>query len=63
VQIIKGVSLFGEVRNAFNRHYATFATFSEVDEVELEEAPGASNPRAYGPGSPRRWHVGVKARF
>lgn len=63
VQIIKGVSLFGELRNAFNRHYATFGTFSEVDEVELEEAPGASNPRAYGPGSPRRWHVGVKARF
>jgi outer membrane receptor protein involved in Fe transport len=51
------------LRNAFNRRYATVGTFSEVDEVELEEAPGASNPRAYGPGSPRRWYVGVKAAF
>ena len=42
---------------------ATFGTFGEVDEIELEEAPGASNPRAYGPGAPRRWQVGVKALF
>jgi iron complex outermembrane receptor protein len=63
VQIIKGVTLFGELHNAFDRHYATFGTFSEVDEVELEEAPGASDPRAYGPGAPRRWQIGVKARF
>lgn len=63
VDLIKGVSLFGTLSNAFNRRYATFGTFSEVDEIELEEAPGASNPRAYGPGAPRRWQVGVKARF
>lgn len=63
IDIVPGVTLFGEVRNIFNRAYATFGTFTEVDEIELEEAPGAVNPRAYGPGSPRRWHVGVKARF
>ncbi|WP_188065794.1 TonB-dependent receptor domain-containing protein [Sphingobium sp. KCTC 72723] len=63
VTIIKGVSLFGELRNAFDRQYATFGAFSEVDEIALEEAPGASNPRAYGPGAPRRWYVGVKALF
>lgn len=63
VTIVPGVSLFGELRNAFNRRYATFGTFSEVDEIELEEAPGASNPRAYGPGAPRRWYLGVKAAF
>lgn len=63
VDLIKGVSLFGTLSNAFNRRYATFGTFSEVDEIELEEAPGASNPRAYGPGAPRRWQVGVKALF
>lgn len=63
VDLIKGVSLFGTLNNAFNRRYATFGTFSEVDEIELEEAPGASNPRAYGPGAPRRWQVGVKALF
>ncbi|WP_370308759.1 TonB-dependent receptor [Sphingobium abikonense] len=63
VTIVPGVSLFGEVRNAFNRRYATFGTFSEVDEIDLEEAPGASDPRAYGPGAPRRWYLGMKARF
>lgn len=63
VTIVPGVSLFGEVRNAFNRRYATFGTFSEVDEIDLEEAPDASDPRAYGPGAPRRWYLGMKARF
>ncbi|WP_253341716.1 TonB-dependent receptor [Sphingobium sp. OAS761] len=63
VRIIRGVSLFGELRNAFDRHYATFGTFSDVGEVALAEAPDASDPRAYGPGSPRRWYVGVKAVF
>jgi outer membrane receptor protein involved in Fe transport len=63
IDIVSGVTLFGEVRNAFGRKYATFGTFSQVDEIALEEAPGASNPRAYGPGAPRRWYAGVKARF
>ncbi|NWK96433.1 TonB-dependent receptor [Sphingobium lactosutens] len=63
VTIVPGVSLFGELRNAFNRRYATFGTFSEVDEIDLEEAPGVSNPRAYGPGAPRRWYLGVKTLF
>jgi outer membrane receptor protein involved in Fe transport len=63
IDIVPGVTLFGEVRNAFGRKYANFGTFSQVDEIELEEAPGASNPRAYGPGAPRRWYVGVKAKF
>lgn len=63
VDLVKGVSLFGALSNAFNRRYATFGTFSEVDEIDLDEAPGASNPRAYGPGAPRRWTVGMKARF
>jgi hypothetical protein len=60
---VTGVSLFGTLSNALGRRYATFGTFGEVDEIALEEAPGASNPRAYGPGAPRRWRVGVKALF
>ncbi len=63
IDLIPGVTVFGEVRNAFGRKYATFGTFSEVDEIELDEAPDASNPRAYGPGAPRRWYAGVKAKF
>lgn len=63
IELMPGLTLFGELRNAFDRKYATFGTFSEVDEIELDEAPGASNPRAYGPGAPRRWLAGLKARF
>ena len=63
VEVVPGVSLFGEVRNVFNRDFATFGTFSEVDEVDLEEAPNASDPRAFGPGAPRRFTVGLAARF
>lgn len=63
VELIPGLMLFGELRNALNRKYATFGTFSEVDEIELVEVPGASDPRAYGPGAPRRWLAGLKAKF
>ncbi len=63
VEVVKGISLFGEVRNLFDRDFATFGTFSEVDEVDLEEAPDASDPRAFGPGAPRRFTVGIGLRF
>ncbi|WP_313807154.1 TonB-dependent receptor domain-containing protein [Sphingobium sp.] len=63
IDIGRGVTLFGELRNAFDRTYATFGTFADVGAVEMAEAPGASNPRAYGPGAPRRWYAGVRAKF
>ncbi|WP_420143816.1 TonB-dependent receptor [Sphingobium sp.] len=63
IDLFRGVSLFGTLANAFDRRYGTFGTFSEVGEIELDEAPGASNPRAYGPGAPRRWQMGIKGRF
>jgi len=63
IEVAKGVSVFGELRNVFDRDFATFGTFSEVDEVELEEAPDASDPRAFGPGAPRRLTVGIGLRF
>lgn len=63
VELGGGVSLFGEMRNVFDRKYATFGTFSEVDEIELQEVPGAFDLRAYGPGVPRRWTLGMWARF
>lgn len=63
MEVVKGVSLFGEVRNLFDRDFETFGTFGEVDEVDLEEAPDASDPRAFGPGTPRRVTVGIAARF
>ncbi len=63
VRLVGKVSLFAEVNNFFDRRFATFGTFSETEEVELAEAPGASNPRSLTPGAPRRWLVGVKAQF
>lgn len=54
---------FAEVSNLLDRHTATFGTFSETDEVYLSEAPGAEDPRSLGPGAPRRWKAGLKARF
>jgi iron complex outermembrane recepter protein len=54
------VSLFGEVRNLFDRHFATFGTFAATDEIDLDEAPGASDPRSLGPGAPRRWTIGLR---
>lgn len=63
LELLEGVSLFGELRNVFDRKYATFGTYTEVDEIDLAEAPGASDPRAYGPGTPRRWTLGVRFRF
>jgi len=62
-EVVKGASLFGEVRNVFDREFATFGTFSEVDEIALAEAPGASDPRAFGPGAPRRLTAGIRAQF
>ena len=63
LELLPGLSLFGEVRNLFDRDYATFGTFAEIDEVELVEAPEASDPRAYGPGAPRRFSVGLRGQF
>lgn len=63
VELFGGVSLFGAVTNLFDRDIATFGTFTEVDEIDLAEAPGASDPRAWGPGAPRRITIGVSARF
>lgn len=57
------VTLFGEVRNLFDKSYATFGAFGATDEIELEEAPGASDPRSLGPGAPRRWSMGLRASF
>ncbi|MFD2135364.1 hypothetical protein ACFSLT_09305 [Novosphingobium resinovorum] len=63
VEVAPGIELAAELRNMFDRHYVTMGTFSEIDEIELAEAPGADNPRAYAPGAPRRLTVSVRARF
>jgi outer membrane receptor protein involved in Fe transport len=63
VRVVKGMELFAEVRNPFDHNYATFGTFSEVSEIDLAEAPGASNPRSLSPAAPRTWWLGARFRF
>lgn len=63
LSLTRQLDLVLEVRNLFDREFATFGTLAEIDEIELEEAPGASDPRAYAPGMPRRLSVALKARF
>jgi iron complex outermembrane recepter protein len=57
------LTFFAEVSNIFDKKYATFGTFSQTSEVDLSEVPGASNPRSLGPGAPRRWMAGLRAKF
>ncbi len=63
IELVREVVLFGEVRNLFDRRYATFGTFGEIGSVPLAEAPGAASPRFLGPGAPRRWTIGVRRGF
>ena len=63
VAVMGPVTLFAELSNVIDKHYATFGTFSETSQVELSEAPGASDPRSLGPAAPRRWLAGVRATF
>lgn len=63
VSLAPGLRVVAQLRNVLNKRYATFGTFSEIDEVFLTEAPGAENPRAYAPGAPRRLTVSLRAEF
>lgn len=63
IELLRGVMLLGEVRNLFDRRFATFGTFGEIGSVSLAEAPGASSPRFLGPGAPRRWTIGIRHGF
>ncbi|MBS0476586.1 MAG: TonB-dependent receptor, partial [Proteobacteria bacterium] len=63
VSLGPGVELSGEVRNLLDRRYASFATFSQIDGVVLREVPGASDPRAYAPGAPRRASLRLSVKY
>jgi outer membrane receptor protein involved in Fe transport len=63
VNVRPGLRVVAQLRNVLDKRYATFGTFSEVEEVYLFEAPGAENPSAYAPGAPRRLTVSLRAEF
>lgn len=58
----ESLELFGRVDNLFAVDYSTFGVLAEV-ELELEEAPGADDPRFVSPGSPRSLFVGARVKF
>jgi outer membrane receptor protein involved in Fe transport len=62
VKLGRGLSAYLDVTNIFNRHHATFGAYSETDEIDLAEVPGASDPRANSPAAPRRILLGLRWR-
>ena len=62
VKLGRGLTAYLDVTNIFNRHHATFGAYSETDEIDLDEVPGASDPRANSPAAPRRILFGLRWR-
>ena len=56
------VILFLRVDNLLDTDYETFGVLAEI-EIELAEAPGASDPRFVSPGAPRSAFAGVRFTF
>ena len=56
------VLLFVRVDNLLDTEYETFGVLAEI-EIELEEAPGAADPRFVSPGAPRSAFAGVRFTF
>jgi outer membrane receptor protein involved in Fe transport len=62
-QVTKNFQLFALIENAFNTQYYTFGTFSPTSSVPIAQAPGATNPRSYSPGSLIGAEIGVRMTF
>ena len=56
------VVLFLRVDNLLDTEYETFGVLAEI-EIELDEAPGAADPRFVSPGAPRSAFAGVRFTF
>ena len=56
------VEIFLRADNLLDKDYATFGALAEI-EIELEEAPGAEDPRFLSPGAPRSAWAGLRVRF
>ncbi len=57
------VVLFLHVDNLLDTEYETFGVLAEIEIVELDEAPGAADPRFVSPGASRSAFAGVRFRF
>ncbi|MBC2665142.1 TonB-dependent receptor [Novosphingobium flavum] len=63
IALAPGIELAAQVRNLLDRRYVTAGTFAEIGDIDMAEAPGASDPRALAPAAPRRLTVSLRARF
>ena len=61
-QATDNVVLFLRVDNLLDTEYETFGALAEI-EIELVEAPGATDPRFVSPGAPRSAFAGIRFRF
>ena len=61
-QATDNVVLFLHVDNLLDTAYETFGVLAEI-EIELDEAPDATDPRFVSPGAPRSVFAGVRFRF
>ena len=61
-QATDNVVLFLRVDNLLDTEYETFGVLAEI-EIELDEAPGAADPRFVSPGAPRSAFAGVRFQF
>ncbi len=62
-RVTENIEVYGFVENAFNARYATFGTFSPVNEVPLVSVPFASNNRSLAPGAPIAAFGGLRILF
>jgi outer membrane receptor protein involved in Fe transport len=57
------LEVFGIVENAFNVRYPITGGLTATASIPIAEAPGATNPRAWGLGQPFSVYGGVKYKF
>jgi outer membrane receptor protein involved in Fe transport len=60
-EVSKSLQVFGGLDNAFDKTYATFGSFTELD--GLPPNIDLSNPRNYSPSPPRTYFAGLRLRF
>jgi iron complex outermembrane receptor protein len=61
-----GIELFGRIDNLFDREYATFGTYFQIDalaNVNPSPLPADPDPRTDTPAPPRSFLVGLRARW
>jgi outer membrane receptor protein involved in Fe transport len=54
------IRIFARVENVLDEEFETFGTYGDVEELFLQEAPDAEDPRFLTPAAPRAFFVGVR---